>query len=169
MEIRNAVRSDAAAIAAIRSHYVLTTYSTFDTVPPARGEILAWMEQFSADGRHRLLVATRESTILGYAATLRYRPKAAFDDTAELSVYLAPGERARGIGAALYHVLLPAAASSGVHTFLAGVALPNDASLAFHRRQGFREVGTFEEYAAKGGHRISSTWFQKLMPQACTP
>jgi hypothetical protein len=41
-------------------------------------------------------------------------------------------------------------------------ALPNDASVALHRKFGFTEVGTFREYAVKNGHYISSVWMQRL-------
>jgi len=49
-----------------------------------------------------------------------------------------------------------------VHVALAGIALPNDASVALHRNFGFTEVGTFREYAIKNGQYISSVWMQRL-------
>jgi phosphinothricin acetyltransferase len=52
-----------------------------------------------------------------------------------------------------------------VHVALAGIALPNDASVALHRKHGFTEVGTFREYAIKNGRYISSVWMQR----ACAP
>jgi phosphinothricin acetyltransferase len=45
-----------------------------------------------------------------------------------------------------------------VHVVLAGVAMPNDASVALHRRFGFTEVGTSGEYAVKNGRYIGSLW-----------
>jgi phosphinothricin acetyltransferase len=52
-----------------------------------------------------------------------------------------------------------------VHVILAGIALPNDASIALHRKFGFTEIGTFREYALKNGTYISSTWMQRLAHQ----
>jgi phosphinothricin acetyltransferase len=51
-----------------------------------------------------------------------------------------------------------------VHVTLAGIAVPNDASIALHRKLGFTEVGTFHEYAVKDGQYISSVWMERLPP-----
>lgn len=149
------------SIAAIREHYVLNSHSTFDTVPPTHDEVREWMGQFSEVTPFQLLVAIQDGVLLGYAATLRYRPKPAFDGTVELSVYLAPDMRSRGVGSALYAELFARSERHGTRNYLAGVALPNEGSLAFHRRHGFVEVGTFVDYARKWGRPISSTWLQR--------
>jgi phosphinothricin acetyltransferase len=42
--------------------------------------------------------------------------------------------------------------------------MPNDASVALHRKFGFTEVGTFREYAIKNGRYLSSLWMERLSP-----
>ena len=162
--VRHATDGDVPALAAIRAHYVLHTHSTFDVVPPTHDEVRGWLGQFSPTTAHQLLVATEGAEVSGYAATLRYRPKPAFDGTVEVSVYLAPHVRSRGVGSALYRELFARSEQHGTRTYLAGVALPNDESLAFHRKHGFVVVGTFVDYAHKGGRDISSTWLQRHVP-----
>jgi phosphinothricin acetyltransferase len=159
--IRHATDEDVPGIAAIRAHYVLNSHSTFDTVPPTTEEMREWISQFADGTPYQLLVAVEDDVLLGYAATLRYRPKPAFDGTVELTVYLAPNSRSRGVGSALYTELFARSARQGTRTYLAGVALPNAESLAFHQRHGFVEVGTFIDSAQKWGRPISSTWLQK--------
>ncbi len=151
-----------ADIVRIRSHYVLHTHSTFDTVPPTADEVRRWLEQFGEATPYQLLVATEEDRVVGYAGTMRYRPKPAFDGTVEVSIYLDPEMRAKGVGSVLYRELFTRAEAHGTETYLAGIALPNDDSLAFHRRRGFVEVGTFVDYAHKWGRKISSTWLQRM-------
>lgn len=165
INIRHAQDGDQARIVDIRSHYVLHTHSTFDTVPPTRHEITSWLHQFSEETPYQLLVATHGGRVLGYAGTMRYRPKPAFDGTVEVSVYLEPDMTARGVGSALYRELFERAEAHGTQTYLAGVALPNPSSLAFHRSHGFVEVGTFVDYAHKWGRKISSTWMQRMAPE----
>ena len=161
MLIRHARDEDVSGVAAIRAHYVLNSHSTFDMVPPTDEEVRDWMSQFSDGTPYQLLVAIEDGVLLGYAATLQYRPKPAFDGTVELTVYLAPDRRSKGVGSALYTELFARSAQQGTRTYLAGVALPNADSLAFHHRHGFVEVGTFIDYAQKWGRPISSTWLQK--------
>lgn len=53
-----------------------------------------------------------------------------------------------------------------VHCIVVGIAVPNDASVALHRRFGFTDIGVFDEYAQKNGERISSLWMQLLLNPA---
>jgi phosphinothricin acetyltransferase len=65
------------------------------------------------------------------------------------------------VGTALYCVLLRLLADEPVHVALAGIAPPDDASVALHRKLGFSEAGTLHEYAVKNGQYISSIWMQR--------
>lgn len=95
--LRHAQVGDVAELAAIRADHVLHTHSAFDVVPPTHDDVCEWLTQFSEESPYQLLVAVQDHTVLGYAGPLRYRPKPAFDGTAEMSVYLAPQCRSRGI------------------------------------------------------------------------
>lgn len=161
--LRHVEDRDVLDLVRIRTHYVLHTHATFDTVPPTEEQVRAWLAPFSERTPHQLLVAVdpADGRVVGYAATQQYRPKPAFDGTVEMSVYLDPEEQGRGVGSRLYGDLLARSEQHGARTWLAGVALPNPGSLAFHRRHGFREVGTFVDYAHKHGRAISSTWMQR--------
>lgn len=160
--IRPAARDDLPALVDIFNHYVIDGHVTFATTLQTVQSRQPWFETFG-EGRHRLLVACASGTVIGYASSSPYRPGSAFDATVETSIYLHPQYCARGTGAALYAVLLGQLAEQPVHLAVAGVALPNDASLALHRKLGFSEVGTFLEYARKHGEWISSTWFQRRL------
>jgi phosphinothricin acetyltransferase len=160
MIVRPGDRGDLAELVSIYNHYVSSSHATFDTEPVTVEDRIGWLERFSEAGPHRLLVAVDGDRILGCASSARYRDHPAFDRTVELSVYLHPTVRSQGIGSALYRSLLDILRSEQVHVALAGIALPNEASVALHRRFGFVEVGVFEEYALKNGTYISSVWMQ---------
>ena len=108
--------------------------------------------------------------VLGYACSQRYRNLEAFRETVEVSIALDVSSRGQGVGTALYHALFDSlAVEPSVHVALAGIALPNDASVALHRKFGFTEVGTFREYAIKNGQYISSIWMQRVCHPAAPP
>ena len=44
---------------------------------------------------------------------------------------------------------------------MAGITLPNPASLALHRRFGFREVGVFTENGRKLGRYRDVAWLER--------
>jgi phosphinothricin acetyltransferase len=103
---------------------------------------------------------------MGYAGSQRYRRHEAFSETVEVTIALQAGCRGQGVGTALYRELFSCLAGEKIHVALAGIALPNDASVALHRKFGFTDVGTFCEYAVKDGQYISSLWMQRLAAPA---
>jgi phosphinothricin acetyltransferase len=159
--VRSAVLADLPALTAIYNHYVVHTPITFDVSTYEPEERRPWFDEHRASGRHRLLVADDRSDIVGYATTSRWRPKAAYDTTVESSVYVRHDAVGRGIGRQLYDALFEAIATEDVHTIVAGVALPNPASIALHERVGFRQVGVFREVGLKFGKFWDVAWFQR--------
>jgi phosphinothricin acetyltransferase len=163
LTIEAATIDDLPALVEMYNDSLATSNWNFGTRPVAIGERRAWFSQFGSAGPHRLLVARSQGVVLGYASAARYRDREAFRETVEVSVSLRAGWRSRGVGTLLYASLFDALAGEAVHVALAGIALPNDASLALHRKFAFTDVGTFREYAIKDGRYISSVWMQRLL------
>jgi phosphinothricin acetyltransferase len=164
--IRPAIADDHAAITDLYNHYVVRTPITFDVEPYALQARRPWFEQFADGGRYRLLVAEGAEGILGYACTLRYRPKAAYETSVETSVYLRPDATGQGLGALLYGALFAALRGEDVHRALAGITLPNPASVALHRRFGFRSVGVYSHVGRKFGRYWDVEWFEKELDRS---
>lgn len=144
----------------IYNHYVEHSHATFDTEPVTVESRGRWFQEFSEVGPHRLLVAAEGDRVVGWASSGPYRRHPAFAGTVEVSIYLQPERRSRGVGSSLYRPLVDNLKARDVHVALAGIALPNEASVALHRKFGFEEVGVFEEYARKSAAYISSVWMQ---------
>lgn len=162
VDVGVAVYEDLFRIVEILNHAAANSHATFDSRPTSVAERRGWFEQFSSTGPYRLLVARRGGVVVGYAASQPYRGHEAFRHTVEVSVAIDAGCRGQGIGTALYGALFDGLADEPVHVFLAGIVLPNDASVALHRKYGFTEVGTFREYAVKNGRYFSSLWMQRF-------
>ena len=161
--IRLARRGDLAQLVAIYNYYIEHSIATFDTEPTTVEDRAAWFETFSEVGPHRLLVACDNDRVLGCASSGPYRAHPAFVHTVEFGINVAPVSRTAGIGSALYGTLLEELRSEALHVAIAGIALPNEASVALHRKFGFTDVGVFEEYAIKNGAYISSLWMQRRL------
>lgn len=161
--VRPARRSDLPQLVAIYNHYIEHSAATFDTEPVSVESRVPWFDSFSAVGPNRLLVACERERVIGCASASSYRAHPAFVQTVEFGIYLDPQFRGSGIGSALYESLLDQVSSEELHLVVAGIALPNDASVALHRKFGFTDVGVFEEYATKNGAYISSLWMQRRL------
>lgn len=160
--VRDAVPADLPAVVAIHTHYVLRTTITFNTeVRPPR----EWLERYDteiAPGPYHLLVAELGGEVAGYVETLRFRPKPAYDRSVEVSIYLAPDATGRGLGSALYGELLARLeADDRFHRAYAIIALPNDASVAFHERWGFAHRGTLTETGYKFGRYLDVAYYER--------
>lgn len=162
-EIRSARAEDATRISEIYNHFVLETAVTFDTEPTTPEERAAWLEQFSAVGPHRIFVAAEGGRVLGYACSHRFRVKPAYDPSVETSIYLDPSATGAGLGSKLYEELFRSLAPdpAGAHRAYAGITLPNAASVALHRRFGFRPVGRFREVGRKLDRWWDVEWYEK--------
>ena len=160
---RAARLDDLPRLTEIYNHYVVHSPATFDLEPKTLDQRREWFSQFAEAGRHRLLVADENGVILGYAGTMRWRPKPAYDTTVETSIYCAPESVGRGVGGNLYAALFDAIAGENIHRIVAGYVPPNPASAALHERFGFRPVGTFSEVGYKFGRYRDVCWMEKRL------
>jgi phosphinothricin acetyltransferase len=158
--IRPAREADLATVAAIYNVEVEQGVGTFDTEPKAPGHFAPRLE--AADPRDVFLVAEDAGTVVGFAYSGPFRPRPAYAATRETSVYLASSSRGRGLGRALYTELLARLDAAGVHTTMAVIALPNDASEALHAALGFERVGVLREVGHKHGRWVDTAWWQRL-------
>lgn len=165
MEIRTGKLADVSSITDIFNYYIEHSNARFEESPLSLDNRLKWFSQFKPDSRHQIHVASDNGKLIGFACSQPYRAMAAFDETVEVTVYLAPFIQGKGVGSKLYEKLFSAIQAHGVHRVLSGVALPNEASIALHKRFGFREVGVFNEYAKKNGEYISSMWLEKIFDE----
>ena len=108
------------------------------------------------------LVAEAGGTVAGYAYASPWRPKPAYRHTVEDSVYLAPGQRGRGLGRLLLESLLTGCADAGVRQVIAVIADSGDpASVALHRACGFAETGRLSQVGYKHGRWLDTVLLQR--------
>ena len=160
-EIRPAAGSDLPRLTEIYNYYVLNTAVTFDVEPYTIEKRAAWLEQFGATGRYRLVVAEESGVVLGYAGTMRFRPKAAYETTVETTIYCAQEAIGRRLGSRLYAALFEALRGEDINRIVAGYTLPNDASAALHARCGFKPVGIYTEVGRKFGRYWDVQWTER--------
>ena len=157
--MRDASAGDAEVCAAIYAPYVTGTAVSFEVDPPTAEE----MRQRIADAQRSLawLVLEVDDRVVGYAYGGPFKDRAAYRWSCEVSVYLEPGRRRTGGGRALYTALLARLAERGYRTAVAGMTLPNEASVALHRSLGFQTLGTYRRIGWKHGRWHDVTWTQR--------
>ena len=159
---------DAAACAAIYAPSVESTPISFELTPPDATEFARRIERYSAT--HQFLVAEEGGEVAGYAYACRWRERPAYDWAVEVSVYVDAARKGEGIGRALYAELLDRLRAQGFRVAVAGITLPNPASVALHERMGFKSIGALREVGWKvGGWHDVGYWQLLLAPDAADP
>jgi phosphinothricin acetyltransferase len=162
VHLRDATPEDAGAIAAIYSHYVATTWITFEETPVSAEEMAGRMAEVGAASLP-WLVAECEGRVVGYAYATKWKGRCAYRHSVESTVYLDATVTGRGIGKQLMHALLERLRAASKHTVIAGIALPNAASVALHEGLGMRRVATFAEVGFKFGRWIDVAYWQTFL------
>ncbi|MFE3858315.1 GNAT family N-acetyltransferase [Streptomyces griseorubiginosus] len=120
--------------------------ATFETQPPA------W-EHFDAAklAEHRFVAVDQNGRVLGWVAASTVSDRCAYAGVVEHSVYVHPEARGRGVASMLLSALIASTEEAGVWTIQSGIFPENLASLALHRRAGFRVIGTRERIGRHHG------------------
>lgn len=124
---------------------IATGNATFQMAPPE------WQEWDSGHLRECRYVACVEDNVVGWAALSPYSSRNAYRGVAELSIYVGSGYQGAGVGKALLSELVRGSEKAGFWTLLAGIFPENQASIALHLSQGFREVGCREKVGEMQG------------------
>ena len=162
MNIRKAELSDAGEIADIYNHYIKNTIITFEEKEILQDEISRRIENVFSDSLP-WIVAENGNRIEGYAYATKWKARSAYRFSVESTVYLAHDSVGNGTGSLLYNELLPVLKDSGIHAVIAGIALPNPASIALHEKFGFKKAAHFTEVGIKFSKWIDVGYWQLLL------
>lgn len=160
--IRRVQPSDAQAICDIYNDYVENSYATFDEVKVAPEEfrsqiesnVLPWLV---------FLDDSEPNGVIGHAFAKPWKERAAYRYTVETSVYIASNAVGQRVGTKLYEQLFHELKDLEIHTAIAGVALPNQASVALHEKFGFEKVAHFQQTGRKFERWIDVGYWQKTI------
>jgi phosphinothricin acetyltransferase len=161
--IRPSEDRDLPAIAAIYAHHVRFGTASFETDPPDLAEMTRRRAEVLGKGQP-YLVAEAAGAVIGYAYAGTYRPRPAYRNTVEDSIYLHPDQAGRGVGSLLLPALIRAAEAAGYRQMIGVVGdTANQASIRLHQRCGFRLVGTLESVGFKFGRWLDSVVLQRRL------
>jgi L-amino acid N-acyltransferase YncA len=160
--IRAGGSGDAAAIAEIYNHYVLTSVITFEEEAVAAEEMARRIAGVQEVGLP-WIVAEDAGRVVGYAYAGPWKTRSAYRFTVESTVYLAKDCVGRGLGSALYGELFEQLKARGVHAVIGGAALPNDASVALQEKFGMQKVAEFREVGFKLGRWVNVGYWERVL------
>ncbi|KPM32279.1 GCN5-related N-acetyltransferase [Croceitalea dokdonensis DOKDO 023] len=153
MVIRTMQLHDWNSVSEIYAEGLATGYATFEsTVPPYSH----WDKTHIKECR---LVAENHKTVVGWAALSAVSNRPVYRGVAEVSIYISAKYRGQGVGKALMQQLTLASQKAGYWTLQSGIFPENEASIALHKKMGFRFVGKRELV----GRTVDGIWKDNLL------
>ncbi len=160
-EIRKVTAEDAAAIAGIYNGYVKATTVSFETQPLSEDQMRGRIGEISVGFPY--FVYEREGRVEGYCYAHPWKERAAYCNTLETTIYLAPDACGRGIGTALMRRLIEDCRKEGFRALIACITAENALSIEFHRSLGFKCVSHFEQVGYKQGRWLDVVDMELLL------
>lgn len=159
--IREVIESDIPFIKVIYNHYIKNTHVTFEENEIDDEETGKRIKEIAQD--YPWIVYEEKGQVTGYAYASRWKARAAYKFSAEITVYLEKNNFGRGLGSKLLEELIQRTKEKNLHCLIGGIALPNQASIALFEKFGFTKCAEFKEVGYKFGKWIDVGYWQKVM------
>lgn len=139
IKLRKLTASDWTSVAEIYKQGIETGNATFQQAIPS------WDEWNKAHISTCRLIIEVDNEVAGWAALSAVSSRPVYAGIAEVSVYVGSKYRGQQIGTKLLEAIISESESKGFWTLQAGIFPENLASIAIHKKAGFREIGYREK------------------------
>lgn len=148
--LRDATLDDLPSIVAIYNTIISSRMVTADLEPVSVESRLAWFHQHSPE-RRPIWVLTNGTQVIAWISYSNFHVRAAYDHTAEVSIYLAPEHRGQGLGGLLLTCCIQHAPSLGISSLVGLIFGHNQPSLRLFEKHGFERWGFLPRVAVLDG------------------
>ncbi|MEM7458895.1 MAG: N-acetyltransferase family protein [Pseudomonadota bacterium] len=166
MQIRRVIPADAGFIAETYRPFVEDHWASFEQIAPDTDDI---SDRIAAAGDLYPWLIAEDEVPLAYAYASPHRTRAAYLSSVDVTIYSAPSARGKGVGSKLYRTLFETLKRQNYVMAFAGIALPNDASVAIHKAMGFTLIGTYPNVGYKQGAWRDTQWWSKPLAAPTEP
>jgi L-amino acid N-acyltransferase YncA len=161
LNIRPSTEKDQPAIMEIYNDAVEHTTATFDTEKRSIEKQLEWFKKHKQN--HPVVVAEEGGIIKGWASLSPWSDRKAYDGTVEVSVYVHPDHRGKGIGKKLLEIITLEGKRVQNHTIISRISAGNEISIHIHEQLGYRHIGIMKEAGIKFGRLIDVHLMQFML------
>lgn len=155
--------SDAQAICDIYNYYIENTVISFEYEKVSLDDMQTRISKIT--DKYPWLVYEEQGEVVAFVYANLWKARKAYQHTLESTVYASHKMSTKGIGTKLYQALFDALENDGskVKALMAVIALPNEASIALHKRMSFTEAGLFKSVGYKFDQWVDVAYYQKTM------
>jgi phosphinothricin acetyltransferase len=141
--------------------YVRQSFAAYPDQPVPH-EFFARFQQMT-QGYPAYVAKVASGQVAGFGFLRPFHLASTLRRTAEVTYFLSPQFTKQGIGTALLNRLIEEALPRGIDSIVASISSKNEESIAFHRKNGFRECGRFERAGRKHDQDFDVVWMQRQL------
>lgn len=141
--------ADLPLVKKIYDYYILNTTATFHHKPLSIDEIQEFL--FINHPKYISFMIRESGQIIGYCFITRFKNRPAYDRTAEISIYLQPEWRGKGIGTVTLAFLERTVKISGIHVLIMTLSAENIASIRLCEKMGYIRAAHLPHVGEKFG------------------
>ena len=151
LTLRDATEGDLPAIVAIYNATIPSRMVTADLEPVTVESRRPWLAAHSPESRPVWVLAASDGHVGAWLSFDTFYPRAAYDGTAMIAIYVDPAHRRFGLGRGLLETALERAPSLGLHTLLGYIFGHNEPSLRLFAAHGFERWAHLPRVAVLDG------------------
>jgi len=152
---------DLPGLLSLYNYYVRTSTATFHTEEIDEATFRDLL--FPGYPRFDSWIVQADGAVAGYVILARYKPREAYDGTAEVTIYLDSGFARRGLGSAALAFVETTARGRAFHNLLAIVCGENTGSLRLFEKHGYRQCAHYHEVGKKFGRWLDVISLEKVL------
>lgn len=161
--IRPVTLDDASSICDIYNPYITDTVVTFEEEEITAADFRQRIAKVSAEGLPWFVAEDTSGNVLGYAYATKWRDRFSFRFSVEVTAYLSPDSTGKGVGSKLYQALFDELKRKNIHSAIAGITIPNEASIALHEKFSMEKVAHFKEVGLKFNRWLDVGYWQTTL------
>ncbi len=145
----------------IYNYYIAHSTATFHIRKMSTDEMRKVL--LSGDSRFCAFTIFQKGKIIGYVMLSRYKPREAYDSSAEISVYFEPEATHRGLGKTALDFIEKFALENNFHSLLATITGENDYSVRLFEKSGYQRCAHLREVGIKFDRIMDVFVYQKIL------
>ena len=149
--LRNANEADLPAMVNIYNATIPSRMVTADLEPVTVESRRPWLAAHQESSRPIWVLCDKTETVAAWLSFDQFYPRAAYDGTAMLALYVSPLQRRLGLGRHLLQTAIQRAPAMRLHSLLGYIFGHNGPSLRLFEAQGFKPWGHLPRIAVLDG------------------
>ena len=161
IEFKNLTEADFGLVKSIYDYYIAHTTATFHTEPITVEELREAI--YVGHERYKSYLVLADGVLAGFCYLAPYKKRQAYYRSSEVTLYLQPDFRGKGLGDKILDAVEKEALAAGIKVLLGVITASNTPSLGLFAKHGFEQCALLKQVGEKFGQVLDVAVVQKII------